>query len=58
MLWSTLWSKLGKQPMTRTNHFHVKAVVDGKTMAMELKFDAQGLPYLVPDGKHDPDKRY
>lgn len=58
MLWMTLWKRLGKQPMTLTNHYHIKAVIDGRAIAMDMKFDASGKPYLIPDPKHDPNKSY
>lgn len=54
----TLWKRLGKQPMALTNHYHIKAVIDGRAIAMDMKFDASGKPYLVPDPKHDPNKSY
>ena len=53
MLWSTLYRKLGKQPMKTTQHYHVHALLaNPKTHRMEkvyldLKFDASGHPYLV-----------
>lgn len=48
MLWLTLFNRLGKQPMHVTRHNHVKAVIDGKTYELDLKFDKRGEPYLIP----------
>lgn len=48
MLWSTLWNKLGKQPLRITQHNHVTAIIEGKTYELDLKFDTKDRPYLVP----------
>ena len=48
MLWSTLFGKLGKQPLKITQHQHVNAIIDGKRIELDLKFEANGTPYLVP----------
>lgn len=47
MLWSTLYHKIGKQPLAFTQHNHIEAVIDGQRIVLELKYDAKGLPYLV-----------
>lgn len=49
MLWMTLWKRIGKQPMSYTNHNHIEALIDGKHIPLTLKYDAKGHPYLVPD---------
>lgn len=48
MLWSTLFNKLGKQPLRITQHHHIHVIVEGKHYDMDLKFNAEGEPYLVP----------
>lgn len=63
MLWSTLFHKIGKQPMKWSNHNHVYAVLHNpKTHEMErmylcLKYDASGRPYLIQDHRHEKRKR-
>lgn len=47
MLWSTLHHKIGKQPLSFTNHNHVKAVIDNKEYKLDLKYDTKGHPYLI-----------
>lgn len=53
MLWSTLFHKIGKQPLKVTQHSHVYALLcNPKTHEMEkvwleLKYDASGHPYLI-----------
>lgn len=48
MLWSTLHRRIGKQPLSFSQHNHIKAVIDGKTFFLDLKYNAKGQPYLVP----------
>lgn len=48
MLWSTLFNKLGKQPLRITQHEHIHAIIEGKHYRLDLKFDTSGKPYLVP----------
>lgn len=48
MLWSTLFNRLGKQPLRITQHEHIHAIIEGKHYRLDLKFDASGKPYLVP----------
>lgn len=53
MLWSTLFHKIGKQPLKFSQHNHVYALLrNPKTHEMErvnleLKYDAKGHPYLI-----------
>lgn len=47
MLWKTLYDRIGKQPLSFTQHNHVRAVIDGKERELDLKYDAKGRPYLV-----------
>ena len=53
MLWSTLWRKIGKQPLSFSQHNHVYAVLlneySGKyeKVYLNIKYDAKGHPYLV-----------
>ena len=47
MLWATLHARIGKQPLSFTQHNHVTAVIDGTTYELDLKYDAKGRPYLV-----------
>ena len=55
MLWSTLFHKIGKQPIKDMQKHHVFAVLENpKTHRTEkvyllLKSDAAGHPYLVQD---------
>lgn len=48
MLWSTLWRRIGKQPLSFTQHNHIEAVIDNRRIQMDLKYDAKGRPYLIP----------
>lgn len=47
MTWQSLYEKLGKQPLAVTLHDPVKAVIDGKTYQLKLKFEGN-VPVLVP----------
>jgi len=47
MLWSKLFDKISSQPMADTKRQKVRAVINGKTVELDLKFDETG-PYLVP----------
>ena len=53
MLWSTLWHKIGKQPLKFTQHNHVYALLHNpKTheldrVNLELKYDTNGHPYFI-----------
>lgn len=55
MLWSTLFTRIGKQPLHITQHHHVYALLnDPKTNKTRkvwlcLKYDNAGRPYLVED---------
>lgn len=57
MLWSTLFHRIGKQPLRITQHKHVYALLDNpKThqlehVYLELKYDNSGAPYLVRSPK-------
>lgn len=54
MLWSTLFNKIGKQPLSFTQHNHVYALLENpethkpETVWLDIKYDEKGLPYLVP----------
>lgn len=47
MLWDTLYNRIGKQPLSFTQHNHIRAVIDDKEIFLDLKYDAKGRPYLV-----------
>lgn len=47
MLWDTLYNKIGKQSLSFSRRNHVKAIIDGKTIELELKYDSKGHPYLA-----------
>lgn len=53
MLWSTLFNKIGKQPLSFTRHNHVYALIGNpetyklEKVWLDIKYDAKGLPYLV-----------
>lgn len=53
MLWSTLFHKIGKQPLRITQHNHVYALLHNpkthelERVELELKFDTKGRPYFV-----------
>ncbi len=55
MKWATLYKKLGKQPLTVTQHQEVFAVmknpITGKTeqIPMRLCYSKKGALFLVPD---------
>ena len=57
MLWSTLFNRIGKQPLKITQHNHIYAVLENpKTHAtervyLELKHDTTGKPYFVRSQK-------
>lgn len=59
MLWSTLHSKIGKQPLAFTQHNHVYAVLENpatkrlENIQLDLKYDAQGRPYFVRREQND-----
>lgn len=52
MLWVTLLNKIGKQPLSFTQHNHVYALLYNEQLgrmeqvAMDVKYDAKGRPYL------------
>lgn len=48
MLWKTLYDRIGKQPLSYTQHNHIAVVYEGKRIPLDLKYDAKGHPYLVP----------
>ena len=54
MLWSTLFNKIGKQPLSFTQHNHVYALMENpethkfEKVWLDIKYDEKGLPYLVP----------
>lgn len=57
MKWVTLWKKIGKQPLKKTQHQDVYALIetaDGKTeqINLALKFDKSGNPYFIKETKH------
>lgn len=47
MLWRTLYTRIGNQPLSFTRHNHVRAVIDDKEIFLDLKYDAKGRPYLI-----------
>lgn len=47
MLWLTLYNRLGKQPLSYTNKTHIQAVIGGRRMELDMKYDAAGRPYLI-----------
>ena len=55
MLWSTLYNKIGKQPLRNTQRNQVYAILENpKTHQKEkvfllLKYDTSGHPYFVRD---------
>lgn len=55
MLWSTLFNKIGKQPLRITQHNHVCALLENaktheyEKVRLALKYDKRGCPYLVKD---------
>lgn len=59
MLWSTLFNKLGKQPLKNTQHHHVHAILynpvthEPETIYLDIKFDAHTRPYLVKAERQD-----
>lgn len=48
MLWSALYDKIGKQPLSVTQHTHVTAVIDGETVPLKLTFDEAHKMHFVP----------
>lgn len=48
MLWKTLCNKIGKQPARVTRRKHVLAIIEDKHYELDMKFMADGTPYLVP----------
>lgn len=58
MLWSTLFNRIGKQPLKTTQHNHVYAVLENpkthitERVYLELKYDTSGKPYLVRANKN------
>lgn len=59
MKWITLWNKIGKQSIKKTQHTDVYAILQNpKThewdkVPLLLKFDNSGNPYLVKDNKDE-----
>lgn len=59
MLWSTLWRKIGKQPLSFSQHNHVYAVLlneySGRyeKVYLNIKYDAKGHPYFVKAEKQN-----
>lgn len=57
MLWSTLFHRIGKQPLRITQHKHVYALLENpkthlwERVYLELKYDNNGVPYLVRSSK-------
>lgn len=48
MLWSTLHRRIGKHPLSFSQHNRIKAVIDGKAIFLDLKYNAKGQLCLVP----------
>lgn len=57
MRWSTLFAKLGKQPLRFTQHNNVYAVLENpktgewESIPLTLKYDGHGHPYFIKDTK-------
>lgn len=49
MLWKKLWVKVGRQPLTFTQHNPVMARIDGKDIPLKLAYDRCSHPYFVVD---------
>ena len=53
MLWSTLFHKIGKQPLRITQHQQVYALLENpksnkkEKVLLDLKFNTKGEPYLL-----------
>lgn len=47
VLWLTLWKGIGKQPLSFTNHHHVRAIIRGEEIFLDLKYDENGYPCLT-----------
>lgn len=56
MTWRQLHSRIGRQPLSVTQHNRVRAVIDGHETFLNLKFDERGLPYLA-ESNTDNDKK-
>ena len=63
MLWTTLHSKIGKQPLRITNHKHVYAILENpkthrkEQIFLELRFDSSGCPMFVASDYKSKDRR-
>ena len=63
MKWSTLFHKIGKQPLRVTQHQNVYAILYDKKSHQYvkrylcLKFDEQGRPYLVEEFRDEFDNQ-
>jgi len=57
MLWSELFDKLGRQPLTVTQHNKVKAFIYGEAYELDLKIDISGTLYLSPVPRRATDCR-
>lgn len=59
MLWSTLFNRIGKQPLRFTQHNHVYALLENpetyklEKIWLDIKYDAKGQPYLVKTEPRD-----
>lgn len=57
MIWTTLFNKIGKQPIKWTAHNHVYALLENpKTHVIDkvylrLNYDASGHPYFIKDDR-------
>lgn len=57
MRWSTLFKKIGKQPLSVTQNHNVHAVLENpatgewEEIPLRLKYDAKGRPYFIRDDK-------
>lgn len=53
MLWSTLFHKIGKQPLRITQHQQVYVLLENpksnkkEKVLLDLKFNTKGEPYLI-----------
>lgn len=62
MLWTTLYNRIGRQPVKVTGHRHVYAVLENpkthrkEQVFLDLRFDSSGNPVLVA-ADHNPVKK-
>lgn len=47
MNWTQLYDKIGKQSLSKMRKSKVVVIIEGEEIPVLLKFDQQGLPYLI-----------